>query len=64
VGEHAAPRGSSSGGQRAFTIAGEQAPEDDSGGPWPTQQIVSHSYFTALDLSVVDGRALRRPRHP
>ncbi len=50
------PLGPSSGGQRAFTIAGEQAPEDTRR-PLADYQIVSHSYFTALDLSVVDGRA-------
>ena len=50
------PLGPSSGGQRAFTIVGEQAP-DDTQRPLADYQIVSHSYFGALDLPIVDGRA-------
>jgi putative ABC transport system permease protein len=50
------PLGPSYGGQRAFTIAGE-APLDDNQRPVADHQIVSQSYFGALDLPIVDGRA-------
>ncbi len=50
------PLGPSYAGQRAFSIVGDQA-ADDSRRPVADYQIVSHSYFDALDLPIVDGRA-------
>ncbi len=50
------PLGPSYGGQRAFTIVGEAA-LDDSRRPVADHQIVSHTYFGALDLPIVEGRA-------
>ena len=50
------PLGPSYGGQRAFTVVGD-APLDDNRRPLADHQIVSHSYFGALDLPIVDGRA-------
>ncbi len=50
------PLGPSYGGQRAFTIVGDAA-LDDSRRPVADHQIVSHTYFGALDLPIVDGRA-------
>lgn len=50
------PLGPSYAGQRAFSIVGDEAPDDVSR-PIADYQVVSHSYFDALDLPVVDGRA-------
>ena len=50
------PLGPSAGGERGFTVVGEQAP-DETRRPLADYQIVSHSYFGALDLPIVDGRA-------
>ena len=50
------PLGPSYSGQRAFTIVGD-APLDGNERPQADHQVVSHSYFSALDLPVVDGRA-------
>ncbi|MGE4082338.1 MAG: ADOP family duplicated permease [Vicinamibacterales bacterium] len=50
------PLGSSLGGSRAFGIVGDP-PRDGDRRPLADYQVVSHSYFTTLDLPVVTGRA-------
>jgi putative ABC transport system permease protein len=50
------PLGPSYAGQTGFSIVGD-APLDDTRRPLADYQIVSHSYFGALELPIVDGRA-------
>jgi putative ABC transport system permease protein len=50
------PFGSSSAGQYAFEIVGDP-PLDESARPTADYQMISHSYFHALDLPIVEGRA-------
>jgi len=50
------PLGGSLGGSRAFDIVGDP-PRDGDRRPLADYQVVSHSYFSTLDLPVVHGRA-------